>query len=338
MHDSKERTRLPTHINVHKNCDSRVLHGFRIPALLVCVVFLSFCKPGSADTNPPEKDPFAYDLDDPDARYKLPGYLEEISGLSYFNNGMIACVQDEKAHIYVMNLEQEEIVTEYDFGKNADYEDIAVVNKTAYVLRSDGDIFRIKGFKKEDLKVKKYETPLKDKNDTEGLAYDPLSSSLLIACKGSPSIDKEKPYEGYKAIYKFDLKEKELIREPLFLIDLEKLDSYKDQSTFSKFSLKVAKRLHLIESETSFQPSGLAIHPLYGEIYIISSVGKLLIILNRHGKVQDVKELDPKIFRQPEGICFSPEGDMFISNEGKGGKGYILKFNINATQDREPGP
>jgi hypothetical protein len=86
----------------------------------------------------------------------------------------------------------------------------------------------------------------------------------------------------------------------------------------------------LIESKTSFKPSGIAVHPLDGEIYIISSVGKLLIILNREGKVQDVKELDPAIFRQPEGICFSPAGDMFISNEGQGGKGYILKFNVNA--------
>ena len=46
-----------------------------------------------------------------------------------------------------------------------------------------------------------------------------------------------------------------------------------------------------------------------------------------------VKELDEKLFRQPEGICFSPEGDMYISNEGQGGKGYILKFNIHATED-----
>ena len=93
---------------------------------------------------------------------------------------------------------------------------------------------------------------------------------------------------------------------------------------------KVAKGLRLIESETSFQPSGIAIHPIDGEIYIISSVGKLLIILDRRGKVLEVKALDPKIFRQPEGICFSPAGDMFISSEGQGGKGYILKFKFDA--------
>jgi hypothetical protein len=37
-------------------------------------------------------------------------------------------------------------------------------------------------------------------------------------------------------------------------------------------------------------------------------------------------EFDKKLFRQPEGICFKPNGDLFISNEGDGGKAKILKF------------
>lgn len=330
MQQKKGRIQPSIHIKLHKFYNYGFLHGFRILALLLSTVFISFCKSDTAHKKTLGEDPFAYDLETPDERYKLPDYLEEISGLSYFGKGKIACVQDEKAFIYVLNLEQEKIVKKFGFGSDADYEDIAVDDKTAYVLRNDGDIYRIKDFRKKDRKVKKFETQLKEKNDTEGLAYDPLTSSLLIACKGSPSIDKDKPYEGYKAIYRFDLEEEELLEEPHFLIDLERLDSYKDQSSFSKLSLRVAKRLRLIESGTSFKPSGLAIHPVFGEIYIISSVGKMLIILDRRGKVQDVKELNPILFRQPEGICFSPTGDMYISNEGQGGKGYILKFKIHA--------
>jgi len=293
---------------------------------MASVVFISFCKPNTIGNIGMENNPFAYDVENPDTRYKLPAYLEEISGLSYFGKGKIACVQDEKAHIYVLNLEQEKIIKKYDFGGDADYEDISIVGKTAYVLRNNGHIYRIKNFKKKDRKVKKYNTPLKEINDTEGMAYDPVSNALLISCKGSPSIEKENQYLGYKAIYKFDLEEEELDRTPHFLIDLERLDNYIDHGVFSRFSIRVAKKLRLVESETSFNPSGIAAHPLNDDIYIISSVGKLLVVLNRNGKVLDVKELDPKIFRQPEGICFSPTGDMFISNEGKGGKGYILKF------------
>jgi uncharacterized protein YjiK len=305
----------------------------RLGSGILLMIHLSFCNPHPEAAAPNKAEGFLYDLESPDARYKLPDYLEEISGLSYISKGKLACVQDEKALIYMLNLEQEKVVKKYDFGKDADYEDIAVVDKTAYVLRNDGDIYRIEDFRKKGRKVRKFETPLKEKNDTEGLAYDPVSSSLLIACKGSPSIDKDQPYEGYKAIYKFDLEEEELLEDPYLLIDLEGLSSYRDLSSFKRFSLRVAKGLRMIESETSFQPSGLAIHPVHGEFYIISSVGKLLIILDREGNVQDVKELDPKLFRQPEGICFSPDGDMYISNEGQGGKGYILKFNIHATRE-----
>ena len=52
----------------------------------------------------------------------------------------------------------------------------------------------------------------------------------------------------------------------------------------------------------------------------------MLMVLDRNGKVLDLQDLDNKLFLQPEGICFSPQGDLFISNEGRGGKGYILKF------------
>jgi hypothetical protein len=160
------------------------------------------------------------------------------------------------------------------------------------------------------------------------MAYDAHENALLIACKGSPSIGKENSYEGHRAIYKFDLERKKLVTTPHFLIDLNRLDSYMDRGIFNKLSVKLAKSLGLMDRDSSFKPSGIAIHPLDGEIYIIASVGKLLIILNRDGKIKDIKELDPEIFLQPEGICFAPEGNMFISSEGKGEKGYILEFEL----------
>ncbi len=302
----------------------------KVSGLVVFMVVASFCNSFDNKMSTVGDDLFPYDLKSPKKKYTLPTYLEEISGLSCYAKGKLACIQDEKATIYILNLEKEKITKKYGFGEDADYEDIAVVDKTAYILRNDGQIFRVDEFKKKDRKIKKLKTPLREINDTEGIAFDPLENVLLIACKGSPSIKRESLYEGFKAVYTYDIEQEELLIEPHFLIDLGRLDSYIDHSVFTKLSVKVAKRLRLIESETSFQPSGIAVHPIFGEIYLISSVGKLLIILNRRGKVLDVKELDPKIFRQPEGICFSPDGDMFISSEGQGGKGYILKFTYHA--------
>jgi len=275
---------------------------------------------------------FPYDLEDPDEKYLLPEYLEEISGLAYYEDDKILCVQDEKANIYVFNLAEKEIENKFIFGKDGDYEDIAVAGQTAYVVRSDGHIFRIENLHQKNREVIVYKTPLSKKNDTEGITYDKLSNSLLIACKGSPSVEHENPYKGYKAIYRFDLGEMKLNKEPYFLVDLNRPDNYKDYNLFKEFSLQVARKLQFSERAADFHPSGLAIHPLYNEIYLISDIGKILIILDRDGRVLDLHGLDSKILRQPEGICFSPSGDMFIANEGKAGHGYILKFNLQSEE------
>jgi uncharacterized protein YjiK len=292
-----------------------------VPALASLFLLMSFCK--SPDFNYKNS---LYALGNPDQKFTMPASLEEISGISWTGKGTLACIQDENGIIYCYNLEKEKVVSEVKFGKDGDYEDISVVKNTAYVLKSNGHIFRVKNFKKDKIKVKRYKTLLSKKNDAEGMFYDSSENRLLIACKGSPSFEKENPYKGYRAVYSFDLETKQMLEEPAYLIDLRKIDSYKDQGNFTQFSSKLAKILGITDPYASFRPSGIAIHPLTDEIYIISSVGKLLAVLDREGLILDVHALDPNLFRQPEGICFSPEGDLYISNEGKGGKGYILKF------------
>jgi DNA-binding beta-propeller fold protein YncE len=70
----------------------------------------------------------------------------------------------------------------------------------------------------------------------------------------------------------------------------------------------------------------LAIHPFTRDIYVIASVGKLLVVLNPEGKIKHVIKLPVSVFKQPEGIAFDSAGNLFITNEGRNGKGNILKF------------
>ena len=51
-----------------------------------------------------------------------------------------------------------------------------------------------------------------------------------------------------------------------------------------------------------------------------------MVVLDRDGKIKFIQELDSKIFKQPEGICFRRDGTMFISDEGRSGHGNILEF------------
>jgi uncharacterized protein YjiK len=344
-----------------KNCAKWNVYVSTLSILMVVVISVSFCNSSTAKKernehqepvssgssssfdsasygaknkgiiNTDSGDSFPYDLNKPDERYFLPKYLTEISGIAYYKENKILCEQDQNADIYVFNLNKKEIVNKYNFGKNGDYEDIAVVGKTVYILRSDGKIFEVEEFDSENRKVTEHKTPLSNNNNTEGLAYDKSSSSLLIACKGSPAIYKKNQYSGYRAIYRFDLGKMKLREEPDFLIDLARPESYMNEKIFKKYSGRSDLSYKLLRNSTSLMPSGLTFHPFSDEIYLISSVGKILVVLNRQGKVLDFQDLDSKIFVQPEGICFSPEGDLFISSEGKGGQGYILKFKLKKT-------
>lgn len=242
---------------------------------------------------------FPYNLNNPDDKYTLPENLTEVSGIAFIDGNKILCIQDEKADIYVVDFGSKEVLQKFKFGKDGDFEDIATVNQTVYVLRSDGHIFEIEDFDKKSIRVTDHNTPLSSKNDTEGLTYDERSNSLFIACKGTPDL-KDSEYRKSKAVYYFDLQLKKLKREPAFLVDLKKLDGFK--------------------------PSGIAVCPVTEEIYLISGSNRVLISVGRDGKTLEIHQLDPALFRQPEGICFSPTGDLYISNEGSGKRGNIYKF------------
>lgn len=299
--------------------------------LLLSLISFSFLYINSSscsytnEVKKPESYNFPYDLNDPHVIIKLPDYLTEISGLSYYKKNKIICVQDEKGKLIEYDLKKNKIIEKYDFGKDGDFEGIEIVNKKVFVLRSDGKIYMIKNFSKKDSKKKEYHTALSVKNDCEGLAYDSITNSLLIACKGRPSIGKEKKYEGKKAVYQFSLENKDLNYTPFILIDLEQIINLEKRSLYERLSYKLAKEID-DSGDVRFQPSGIAVHPKTHNIYVIASVGNRLIVFDRSGKILQIQKLDKKLFIQPEGICFKPNGDLFISNEGDGGKAKILKF------------
>lgn len=258
------------------------------------------------------QDNLPYNIFLPDKIIQLSNKLAEISGISYYDDKTIACCEDETGTIYLINIESGEITHSYKFTKDADYEDIEVVEdtlqdmeKNIYVLRSDGNIYRIKRLGSTSQKVKKYKSFLNNDDNAEGLCYLRDMNVLLIACKGLAGPGAK------RALYVFDLNEKEMLPEPLFIFGL-------DEST--------GKSIKNINMSRKFQPSGISIHPVTGYIYIISSVGKIILVINSEGEIVSLSSLPKDVFRQPEGICFFPNGDLYISNEGKGGKGNILQF------------
>lgn len=259
-----------------------------------------------------------YNLKKPDAKYFLPYVLEEISGMTYFSPGIIACVQDEDGKVFFYNHQSRKIENTVRFGDSGDYEGLATDGKKVYVVESNGDLYKFEPEKDGQAeKLKKYKTALKKDNDVEGLAYDPVKDKLLVACKGEAGI-KDKKEKG-RGVYYFDLDKKEIEKKVAFTITRNDIKDFLE--TYKDFEYE-ANRIN-------FKPSGIALHPTNHHIYMIASIGKLMLITDRKGQIKSSIPLDPRLLGQPEGICFAPNGDLFISSEGQGDKGYILKFNMN---------
>ena len=79
-------------------------------------------------------------------------------------------------------------------------------------------------------------------------------------------------------------------------------------------------------NNTVFNPSGIAIHPITKEIYILSAEGNTLIVVDHEGRLNYAIHLKKSLFKQPEGITFDSKGTMYISNEGHGEKATIKSF------------
>ena len=109
---------------------------------------------------------FPYDLTNPDKKTKVPSELREISGIQHIGNGTIAAIEDEHGKIYLVDFKTGEIKEKIRFGDNGDYEDLEIIDNDAWILKSNGNLYRVKDYKDEDeLKTKKYETELSKKND-----------------------------------------------------------------------------------------------------------------------------------------------------------------------------
>jgi hypothetical protein len=200
-------------------------------------------------------------------KWDMPKDLTEISGLSYIDKQRFACVQDELGTIFIYNTGSSSVEKEIPFGAVGDYEGLAVVDKTVWVLRADGKLFEIDNIDAAKPAVKEHTTHLTIKQDSEGLCYDKKNNRLLIAIKGA-----EPGADNYKGIYSFDLAAKKMDQQPAFKIDLLH-DVFENNGSGKK------KRVGL-------NPSGISINPLTSDMYITDGSNSKLLITDAAGAVK----------------------------------------------------
>jgi uncharacterized protein YjiK len=250
------------------------------------------------------KSPDGYNLTKP-FLIKLPVELDEISGVAFYpKDTSLFAIGDEFGWLYKIPLTAHKPIRKWKFSNEGDYEDLAMVDKVFYVLQSNGNIT---AFSFDDSnQVIKQDIPFPEKgNEFEILFYDPATFHLTMICKDCES-DKKKAL----TVFYYDLLKKNFTDSAA--IDVKAIAGM------------------IGENKIKFKPSAAAIHPVTREIYIVSSVNKLLVIADRNGHARATYPIDPKLFKQPEGITFTPAGDMIISNESADrGVANLLFFKYN---------
>lgn len=254
--------------------------------------------------------------------YALPKELLEISGISFVTDSILVGIQDEEGILYFYDLTKEEITNKYEFWKGKDYEDLAVVGNDLWIVNSSGALYELKNFKNGPSKPNVYKTVLKEENNIEGLAYDKKNNRLLLAVKDI-SLDGN---EDQKGIYEFSLKTKTLNQKDVYSIKLSEIEKFFEGDKVEELSKKILKAIGNQNLNKVFRTSALGFHPITGELYVLSSLNNIIAVLNNQGSITKILELDGKEFIQPEGLAFTSDGRLFISNEGKGKQANIIEL------------
>lgn len=302
------------------------------PFLLVTALgmLLTACPPGPA-TPPPAvaivsdslRYDLPYDLTQPVRDITLPPGLEEASGVTYAGDSSVLLIEDEHGRIYHYDLRGDTLLGTYPFGPDRDYEAVEVRGDTAWVLHSSGDLYRVPAYRQGAGTGEKIKTGLPSDLDYEGLAWDSAGALIIMA--------KEPPYRDGKKVKSLRVG----FRWPGdATIPALRVDMYELAAFLRAYPPAEAGGVEGFDPEKSgsFKPSGLAFHPSDGHTYVIASAGAMLAVLDAQQRIVAAQPLPRARFPQPEGLCFAPDGTLFIASEGRGGQGRLLVFQPRRTE------
>ena len=243
--------------------------------------------------------------------WKLPGRLEEISGLAMTLDNHLMAHNDEKAVIHEINYQKGIITKAFQLSDmkapvNDDFEGIATVNDQVYLVTSSGRIYEgSRGADGESVLYNIYATGVGRDYEIEGLAYDARQRALLLMCKGARRADLKEQL----VLYRWSLDKKQLIEDAHIVIPVIEFTRH-------------------IEGK-EFQPSGIERHPVSGNYFVVAARQKAIAEITPTGQVVAAKRFPAQWHRQPEGITFTADGTLIIADEGSGKKARLTLYPVS---------
>ena len=269
--------------------------------LLAVLTVLGFHGTAAAQAFPPlgERDRF----DEPWGRWSLPNALEEISGLATTTDGRLFGHGDEVAVIFELDPSDGSVVKRFRLGNTpapGDFEGLAIVDDRFFLITSRGWLYETREV--DDDRAAPYrvtDTGLGSSCEVEGLAHDAATRSLLVACKVAT------PARRHAVFPRIPLDPASPTMEPLVV----------PWSALSAFGL-----------DAEWHPSGVEVEANSGRILVVAARERILVELDRSGRVLGVVELPRSGHRQPEGIAFGADGSLFVADEADGRRARLTAY------------
>jgi WD40 repeat protein len=247
-------------------------------------------------------------------RWKLPDRLREISGLAMTPDNRLLAHNDEKGIVYEIDYRNGSIVKSFALTDKIapvsdDFEGIAAVDDRIFLVTSSGRVYECnEGKDGQKVLFDVYTTGIGRDCEIESLAYEPRQRALLLMCKKPRSADQK----GFLTLFKWSIDTKRLVEDGHIVLPI------------TGFSDRINSK--------SFHPSGIERHPVSGNYFIVAARESAIAEITPRGEVIAVMKFPAQSHRQAEGITFSTQQTLIVSDEGSGKRARLTIYPISGNQ------
>ncbi|MGE0045068.1 MAG: SdiA-regulated domain-containing protein [Hyphomonadaceae bacterium] len=240
----------------------------------------------------------------PSARWRLPGRLNEISGLARAPDGRFFAHGDEQAIIYEIGPDEGRLLSAFALGDPVlrdDFEDIAAApNGDLYAVTSGGLVFRFRpGADGARVDAQRFDTRLSETCEVEGAAFDPQSGSLILACKQSY----DRAMRSTTALYEW-------------------APGQERATLWREFRERDLAQAAGVEN---FHPSAIAFDARTDRWLLLAGRERALVEFDNRGRILAARTLE-RGHRQPEAMALTAEGALLIADEAAGERALLTIY------------
>ena len=237
--------------------------------------------------------------------HTLPAALREVSGLATTTDGRVFTHGDESATISELDVSSGKVRKRFWLGavaEKGDFEGIAIAGDRFFLVTSQGLIYAAReGEASSAVRFDRYDSGAGVACEIEGLAFDARGDRLLLPCKNA-------------------LRREFRNRLIVMAVPVRTMRVQNELAVSISFAeLPPALR-------RGVQPTSIEVHPRTGNWIVLSSAPAALIELDPQGKLVKSVALSGKRHAQAEGLAFTPDLTMLISDEGGKDLGTLTSY------------